>query len=95
MSNQSSCFFRYETDNQVPFQTYQRITASRVFYVFDNSLHYVRCRPVGSKAESLEAERNVIDELNSRGFEIKSSFNLFHPILFFSCVPDVIIQKDK
>ena len=94
MSEQASNFQKLCKETCIPWQSYQRLTASRVFYVFQENEPYRRSRQVKSKPESLEAEAFVLDILQSRGFEIATHIRIFHPILFFiSCVPNGICRN--
>ena len=91
MSQQAKNFEKMSKQNCIPGQTYQRLTASRVYYVFEKPQWYQRSRKVQSRKKSLEAEAIVINQLKERGFMMCSNVQVFHPILFYvSCIPDAI-----
>ena len=95
MSNQSSGFWKISVEEATPGQIFQRITASRVYYAFDNSIVYQRFRKVDFRAESADAEKLVLNLFRDRGWTVMTEVQLFHPILFFiSCVPDGLCEHE-
>ena len=95
MSNQSSGFWKISVEEATPGQIFQRITASRVHYAFDNSIVYQRFRKVDFRAESADAEKLVLNLFRDRGWTVMTEVQLFHPILFFiSCVPDGLCEHE-
>ena len=95
MSYQASHFSKINVDEATPGNIYQRITASRVYYAFDDSKTYARSRKVNFRAESNESEKTVVEVFQKDGWTVTNEVQVFHPIFFFmSCVPDGLCEKN-
>ena len=58
MSQQAKNFEKMSKENCIPDLTSQRLTVSRVYYVFEQLQWYQRSRKVQSRKKSLEGRRN-------------------------------------
>ena len=96
MSQQSQHFKKMSQNTCIPWQNYQRLTASRVYYVFEQPQRYQRSKKIQSARESLQGEEAVLEDFKNRGFIVCTRIQIYHPILFYiSCIPDAICFLDN
>lgn len=77
-----------------PLQKFLRLTASRVFYLFDETKNYIHFQNSTSKSANREIESFVKSFLEKKYLVFSKRAFFCHPIWFFlGCEPDLIIQE--